>query len=303
MRSIAFVTCVPGGLVRPDGFTEDDSLAAVLLTQAGHCVEAVRWDDPSVDWAGYDLVVVRSPWDYFHRLPEFLSWFDLLERVGARVHNPVPVLRANLHKRYLLELAEQGVAVTPSALVERGEAPSLAAMLETRVWQEAVVKPAVSGGAFQTWRVTRETAAESQGRFATLVAERDVLVQPYLADIVDDGEWSLVYFLGGFSHAARKYPAHGDFRVQSQHGGSLRAASATPELIATGAAILAHAAEPYLYARVDGVATQAGFLLMELEVLEPALFLATHPAAPGRFVDAILNTIPTAVVRDSKETP
>jgi len=301
MRSIAFVTCSPFGPIRPDGFTPDDALTAECLERAGVRVRAVRWDDAAADWAGYDLVVVRTPWDYFRRLQEFLVWLDRIEASGARVHNPVAVIRENLDKRYLLALAERGVRVTPSALAERGVAPSLADLLAARGWDEAVVKPVVSGAAFETWRVSRADAVAQQGRFAALVAERDMLVQPYLAEIAAGGEWSLVFFHGEFSHALRKFPASGDFRVQQVHGGTLDAAVAPRELIETAAGILAKAGPPLLYARVDGVMTREGFCLMELELIEPELFVRTDPAAPDRFARAIQHTIEAAAVSRGPE--
>ena len=294
MRPIAFVTCTPFGPIRPDGLTADDALAVAALKSEGIPVHAVRWDDADADWLAYALVVIRTPWDYFRRLPEFLRWLDQLEALGAPVHNPIPVLRENLDKAYLLRLLEQGVAVTPTALVPRGLAPSLTALLAQRDWEEAVVKPAVSAAAFETWRVSRSSVERAQSHFAALVADRDVLVQPYLSEIAEGGEWSLVFFHGEFSHALRKFPATGDFRVQQYHGGSLSQATATPELIATAKELLAHVPGPLLYARVDGVMTGDAFLLMELELIEPELFLRTDPAAPARFARAIQQTMVAA---------
>lgn len=294
MRPIAFVTCTPFGPIRPDGWTADDALAASALESEGIPVRAVRWDDADADWLGFALIVIRSPWDYFRRLPEFLGWLDRLEALGAPVHNPIPVLRDNLDKAYLMRLLEQGVAVTPTALIPRGLAPSLTALLAQRGWEEAVVKPAVSAAAFETWRVSRSSVERAQSRFAALVADRDVLVQPYLCEIAEEGEWSLVFFHGEFSHALRKFPASGDFRVQQYHGGSLSQANAPPDLIATARELLTHVPGPLLYARVDGVMTGAGFLLMELELIEPELFLRTDPAAPARFARAIQRTMVAA---------
>lgn len=293
MPTIAFVTCEPFGHIRADGFAPDDALAIADLERVGVHVSAVRWDDPSAAWEHFDLVIVRSPWDYFRRLPEFLAWLDHLERVGARVHNPVRVIRDNLDKRYLLDLAQRGVPVTPTVHVPRGAAPELAVVLAQRGWDEAVVKPAVSAAAFETWRVAVAGADAAQARFAALVAERDVLIQPFLAEIAEGGEWSLVFFTGRYSHALRKFPAPGDFRVQQYHGGSLQGAVAPPELIAEATAILAQASGPLLYARVDGVQTRDGFRVMELELIEPELFLRTDPAAPERFALAVQEVLAT----------
>ncbi len=294
MRPIAFVTCTPFGPILPDGLTADDALAVAALASDGITVHAVRWDDADVDWLAYALIVLRSPWDYFRRLPEFVAWLNRLESLGAPVHNPIPVLRDNLDKAYLVRLMEQGVAVTPTVLVPRGLAPSLTALLSQRDWDEAVVKPAVSAAAFETWRVSRSSVERGQARFAELVCDRDMLVQPYLAEIAEGGEWSLVFFHGEYSHALRKYPASGDFRVQQYHGGSLSEETAPPGLIATATELLTHVPGPLLYARVDGVMTDQGFLLMELELIEPELFLRTDPAAAARFARAIQRSMAAA---------
>ncbi len=301
MRPIAFVTCTPFGPIRPDGLTADDALVVAALESEGIPVHVVRWDDADADWLGFALIVIRSPWDYFRRLPEFLGWLDRLEALGAPVQNPIPVLRDNLDKAYLVRLLEQGVAVTPTVRIPRGLAPSLTALLAQRGWEEAVVKPAVSGAAFETWRVSRSSVERAQARFADLVCERDMLVQPYLADIAEGGEWSLVFFGGEFSHALRKFPASGDFRVQQYHGGSLSEATAPRDLIDTATALLAHVPGPLLYARVDGVMTGEGFLLMELELIEPELFVRTDPAAPARFARAIQQTMNAAASSRSRE--
>lgn len=284
LSRIAFVTHAG----RPD-LAEDDRLAAAEITRRGATVEATVWDDPGVDWSGFDRIVLRSCWDYHLRLPEFLGWLGGLERAGAPVWNPPAVVRGNTDKGYLVDLAAAGVPVVPTVRVERRA--DLASLLDERGWTDAVVKPAVSASAFLTRRVRREDAAVAQVDFDHLLTLSAALVQPFLPEVQSGGEWSLLFFAGEFSHAVLKRPRTGDFRVQAEHGGSSLAQEPAPELMAQARVVLDHIPGPWLYARVDGIEAGGTFLLMELELIEPSLFLDRDPEAPARFATAVLGTL------------
>ncbi len=279
-RSIAFVTYAE----RPEG-QPDDLLTLAPLAARGIAVTPAVWSDTAVEWTGFDAVVVRSPWDYFHHLDAFLAWLDRLEQAGTRLFNPPSILRPNTDKAYLRRLEAQGVPVVPTAWPS--EQDRLADVLAARGWDEAVVKPAVSGGAFETWRTNRAGADEAQERFEKLRRRGAVLVQPYLPAIETGGEASLVYFNGQFSHALVKRPKAGDFRVQPQHGGQQTGFQPDAALVQQGAEVLAVLPETPLYARVDGVVQHGTLLLMELEVTEPHLYLGTSAGAAERFADAL----------------
>jgi glutathione synthase/RimK-type ligase-like ATP-grasp enzyme len=273
--------------------TDDDLLLVHALSARGARVDARPWSDPDARWSRYDAVVVRSCWDYFLRPAEFHAWLDRLERDGATVHNPVPTLRWNADKRYLRDLEARGVPVVPTYWVPRGSTISLGEVRRRTGWPELVVKPAVSGGAHRTWR-SSHSAAGDDARLAESAAECEMLVQPMLAEIEREGEWSLHFFDGAFSHAIVKRPRAGDFRVQLEHGGSVVSVDPTAELIeAARRAIDAapNAGEPPLYARVDGCVVNGAFVLMELELLEPALSLAWADGAADRLADALLRRL------------
>ena len=193
------------------------------------------------------------------------------------------MLRWNADKRYLLALQAQGVDIIPMRVAPGRE---LQALLTGMQGRDVVVKPAVSGGAWHTVRGVVGAPDFAQA-IAALPAELDFLVQDFVPGIVADGEWSLLFFDGRYSHAVIKRPARGDYRVQSQHGGSVEAAEPTPAMIDSAQRVLsATAALGYpdiAYARVDGVMVDGRFRLMELEVIEPALFLAGRPDAAERF--------------------
>lgn len=212
------------------------------------------WDDPDADWRSFDAIVIRSTWDYHKRFGEFHAWLDRME--GLPLWNPPAVLRWNTHKSYLLDLQARGIAIVPTLLVPRG--------------QGFIVKPAVSATAFRTER--HET-------------DCDVLVQPFVPEVVTDGELSFVFLGRRFSHAVRKRAASGDFRVQTEFGGSAEPFAPAPELIEQASHIASMLGEKWLYARIDCVVRDGRLLLMELEATEPSLFLDAESA--GRFADAI----------------
>jgi len=275
---------------RPE-VTDDDRLLADALSARGVAVCALPWSDPAARWSAFDAVVVRSTWDYFHRANEFHAWLDRLEAAGARVHNDVRILRWNADKTYLRDLDARGIPVIPTRWLAAGSPTSLRDLRRETGWTELVVKPTVSGGAHRTWRSAADAEAMDDERLAESLGGGEVMVQPLVREIEREGEWSLLFFGGAYSHAVLKRPGNGDFRVQREHGGTLNPAEPAASVIA--AAERALAAIPFrvdapLYARVDGCIVDGELRLMELEVLEPELFLRCAPEAAGRLADVLL---------------
>jgi glutathione synthase/RimK-type ligase-like ATP-grasp enzyme len=258
---------------------------AAALTGAGLIVEQRVWTDPGA-LAGYDLILPLFAWGYQR---DVAAWYGLLDRLEAEslpVANPVPVLRWNSDKAYLSELAAKGVAVVPTVEVAALDDASLATARGDLGADEVVIKPAISGGADGTHRIATGDAIP-----ADALGQRR-LVQPLMPGILTDGEFSLFFFGGKFSHAIVKRPAAGDFRVQEQFGGRETGWEANDAAQALAAAALAAAPAPPVYARVDMVGDGAGRLhIMELELIEPSLFLHHAPdkgAAFGRAVAGVL---------------
>ena len=280
--TVALVTCV----AHPQ-LSADDRLLLPALTEAGFDPLPLLWDDPAESWARHAAVIVRSCWDYHHRPREFHAWLDRLAAEGARVFNPVPLLRWNADKRYLRDLADAGIEVIPTAWVEQRDEASLADLAGARGWRHVVVKPSVSATAFETWRAGPDLTGEDEQRFRRLTGERPALVQPYLPDI-ERGELSLVFLDGQYSHAVLKRPRPGDFRVQTDFGGTVEPLRPEDHVVAAAARALAAAPGPTLYARVDLCLVNGRAQLMELELLEPALFFAHEPGAAARFTGALI---------------
>jgi len=266
---------------------EDDRLLPAALGELGIDSVPVVWSDPGVDWLAFDALVIRSPWDYFVRLAEFRAWLDARIANQVRLCNSAEILSWNFHKRYLEDLAVAGVPVVPTIIVPQGAQPDVAGLARARGWDEVVVKPAISAGAHSTHRFRVDEAGSQGTGIARILEDRDLLIQPFVPEILDAGELSLLFFDGEFSHAVRKRPRAGDYRVQSQHGGTTERLQARAHEIEAARACIAAAPALPVYARVDGVILEERFVLMELEVFEPHMFLAYDPSAAGRFARAI----------------
>lgn len=267
--------------------SDDDRLLLPALHARGIRAEPAVWNAAEAEWDRYDAVVIRSCWDYHLEADRFDDWTRDLESRSIPLWNPAPVLRWNARKTYLRELAAAGVPTVPTRFVDRAETADLDATLHDAGWDEVVVKPVVSASAYETWRAGRGRA-EDGARFRRLAARVPLMVQPFLPEIERDGEWSLCFFGGRYSHAVLKRPRPGDFRVQADHGGGYQPAEPAPAVVDAAERALRAAGRATVYARVDGCVVGGVLRLMELELLEPGMFLAIHPGAADRFARAIV---------------
>ena len=273
--------------------TDDDLHPLRAACEAeGLRADIVAWDDPTVSWSRFDAVVLRSPWDYTRRLPEFLAWCDRVSPATTLL-NPVEVVRWNTDKHYLGELARKGLPVIESHYLEPGDDPAGLPDLE-----EFVVKPCVGAGSRGARRFVRSERDAAIAHAASLLETgQSVLIQPYLAAVDSAGETGLLFFDGRFSHAIRKGPL-------LRRGEDATRALFAPEHIAArvpsdeerdvAKRILAAMPFPRLaYARVDLLPSANGPMLLELELTEPSLFFATAPGAAARFARVLAQRIAT----------
>jgi len=262
------------------------------LGRRGLASEIRAWDDPGVDWSDAPVTVVRSTWDYTARREAFLGW---AERVAASsaLWNPPEVLRWNTHKAYLLELERRGVPVLPTELVRRGHPVDLQGLLRRRGWEEAVAKPAVGLGGVGARRVGRDPEADAR-HLEALLAEGDALVQVFAPSVESEGELSLVWLDGAVSHAVRKRPGAGEFRVHRRYGGREEPLEPGPAACRAALRALEACPGPRLYARVDLVEQAGALRVMEVELVEPALFLEPGSAGLKRLCDALEHRLATA---------
>jgi hypothetical protein len=259
----------------------DQSLLMQALAGAGVEATILAWDDPDAPFAAFDLVVVRSTWNYFEQVEAFVAWAARVAE-QTRLLNPAPVVAWNARKTYLAELEKRGVAVVPTVFVPRGRPPRLEALLEERGWDAVVIKPVVSAGSFRTERFDRATVAAGQAFLAGLAADRGAMVQRWMPSVETHGERSLVWIDGEFTHAIRKSP---------RFAGGFEQVTEVPvadDERAFATRTLAPLADQLLYARVDLVRDgEDGLCLMELELIEPSLFFRQSPVALARFVAAL----------------
>lgn len=263
------------------GYVADDDLAIEPLAALGHEVETLSWRQTTRDWSEFDLVVIRTPWDYQRDPDAFLETLDSIED-KTRLANPASIARWNFEKHYLLELHLDGIEIVPTIWDAEYSVENFAKWQDALLSQTLIVKPTVSATAEHTYKLEGFDAS-LQGVFD----ERSFLVQPFVEMIVFEGEYSLFFFNGEYSHTILKSPKTNDFRVQEEHGGIITAVRPEPSMLTTATAVLGRLSEKLLYARVDLVRYHGRFAVMELELIEPALYLRMDGEAPRRFARAI----------------
>lgn len=270
-----------------DGHKADEVLLREALRTRGCKAVSVPWDEPGVDWGGFDLCLVKSTWDYNRKYDEFLAWARRVEAVTV-LRNPADLIAWNSDKTYLRELGERGVRTVPTVWVSQGPEASLREILAAEGWERAVVKPVVDLGAENLRRV-RAGDEEGEAALAEVLRRHDAMVQPFLPSLEARGETSLIHVDGKLTHAVRKRPAPGDFRVQEIWGGSRERTEPAPGEVELAERALAQLDSVPLYARVDVVEGLDGApCLIELELIEPNLYLGECPTAAEALADALL---------------
>lgn len=309
MKTLALVTAIAAT-------GHDDDLAPLLdaCAKVGVHARAVAWDDPTISWRQFDAALLRSPWDYTERLPEFLAWCDRLDQ-HIPLLNPVHVVRWNTDKHYLSDLMTTGVPVVATTFVEPDAEPLLAlqAFLAVDSAPEFVVKPAISAGARDTQRYSRAQEFAAGNHIARLLDQgRSAMLQPYLAAVDNIGETALIYFDGRFSHAIRKGALLQRDAAATDTpfaAGDITSHEATPSELTLADRVLAAASrllqlgEPLSYARVDLIRDDEGHpRLLELELTEPSLFFAQSPGSAERFAAILADRLGSGTVRTRTAT-
>ncbi len=278
---IAIATCAAYADLKAD-----DELLRQALEARGVVARPVVWDEEGIDWSKFDLCLVGSTWDYHEKHRPFLSWAQQVE-AASTLRNPASLIAWNSDKSYLRELAERGLRIVPTVWVDRDDGADLKEVLAGEGWSEAVVKPVIDLGARNLHRVRIDERSPALDQ--ALQRSPKAMVQPFFPSVEEQGELSLIYIAGALTHAVRKRPAPGDFRVQSIWGGSVERTEPESAEIELAEGALAQLDEPPLYARVDLVAGPDGApCLIELELIEPNLYLTEHPPAAQSLAEAAL---------------
>ncbi|MBL8722535.1 MAG: hypothetical protein JNK49_00730 [Planctomycetes bacterium] len=281
----------------------DDRHLHAALRARGLAFEQPVWNDPAVDWGRYDAVLVRTTWDYQEHLPEFRAF---AAAVGARTRldNPPAVLHWNTHKFYLRELAARGVPIADTEWLPRGGAVDLGAWAKARGYREGFLKPAVGATARETLRFATDAAGLrlAAAHVQRLLPHEDLLLQPFLPEVLTRGEWSAVFVDGAIVQCVRKIPVPGDYRVQDDFGARDEpyeplpderrlAVAAMAAACGPGGAVPGASGQPLLYGRADFLWGDAGPVLTELELVEPSLFFRHAPHTAELLVAAWLRRL------------
>ncbi|PSJ42997.1 ATP-grasp domain-containing protein [Allosphingosinicella deserti] len=283
MPRLAILTPDPADLHHEVRWANVVEINAAPLRAAGFAVEQRVWTDPG-DLTGFDLVLPLLAWGYPRAHERWVDAVRTWAAAGVRLHNPASVLIWNSDKAYLGRLGERGVPVVPTVYAERIDAALLEETARIFGTDRLVAKPRISAGAWETIRW-------SPGDPLTGGPSGPAMIQPYLAQIESEGEVSILYFGGRFSHAIAKRPQPGDFRVQPEYDGIITAHVPTRDERAVAERVLAQIEEPLLYARVDLVHGPSGPMLIEIELIEPDLYLGYDPAKGAAFAVAATELI------------
>ncbi len=290
LTSSKYMTTDPGDEF-VDNILEEDRLLIGALEKRGLKATRTYWDDPEFNWADTKCVLFRTPWDYFNRYDEFEPWLKKAGKVTKFI-NPLDVIYWNIDKHYMLDLEKAGINIPPTIFIEPGDKRSLTKITTELNWEEFILKPAISGGAWHTYRMNRENISEHESVFTELIMDRSMLVQEYQKSMLSRGEVSYMVFGGKFTHAVLKKGKGEDFRVQENFGGTVHDYSPTREEIEFAQLVVEKAKPGIIYARVDVMKDNKSKLTLgELEVFEPALWLRKHPPAADLLADLIAGVV------------
>ncbi len=274
-----------------------DNLLDMPLAQLGWQTKLVSWRSEKTNWQEFDAVIIRSPWDYQDDANAFISVLEQIDCSTAKLQNSLATVRWNIDKIYLKSLAEHKVTIVPTLWQAKFSTKQLDDFFEHFNCQQLVIKPRISANADNTFWLKKDSAAQYTRQLDAVFSQSEFIVQPFMSSVVTEGEFSLFYFDGQYSHAILKMPKADDFRVQEEHGGRLKAITPEKALLvqadATLAAITKITGEMPLYARVDFVRfgdknTGEEFALMEAELIEPSLYFNMDDNSAERFAKAFV---------------
>lgn len=263
-----------------------DKLLFEPLKTLGWIAEEISWRNEKVNWSDFEAVIVRSTWDYQNDLEKFKI---VLEKINSVSHleNDLELMRWNMNKNYLFDLEQKGVRIVETIWEKKFNSETALKYFEKLNTDEIIIKPNISANADNTFRLTKEKLYDNISELEKIFEAKEFMVQPFLNNIVDEGEYSLFFFNGGFSHSVLKKPKEKDFRVQEEHGGDIQPITAPAEIVLVAENIIKKLFTIPLYGRVDLVRTKNNeFALMELELIEPSLYLNKDEKSPFRFAKA-----------------
>lgn len=270
-----------------DGWEIDSDLSFEPMETLGWSVDMLPWRSTGVEWDAYDAVYICTPWDYPDDPEAFLALLETIDRSMAILVNDISLVRWTIPKTYLRDLESRGAAVVPSLWYDVFDADLLPGFFDAHQTDRIIIKPVVSTNAHNTFLLEKNVPATVAEQLEQTFSNRPFVVQPFIENVKGEGEYSVFFFCNEYSHAILKIPNDEDFRVQEEHGARIIAAEPERALLETAANVLKLVQPMPVYARCDFLRGPDGrFLLMELEVIEPSLYLRMDKAAPIRFARA-----------------
>ena len=264
-----------------------DKLLIDPMSKLGWDAEEISWRKENVDWNDFDAVIVRSTWDYQNDSEKFLNVLENINSSSAHLENDLELMKWNMNKNYLFDLETKGVRIVDTIWEKNFNSNNAYDYFNKLNSEEIIIKPNISANADNAFRISKENYINHIQDLENVFAQRDFMIQPFIQNIVDEGEFSLFFFNGEFSHCVLKKPKENDFRVQEEHGGKFRSVVPTEQQISIAKNIVNKLSVLPLYARADLVRIDDNdFALMELEVIEPSLYLNTDKQSPERFAKA-----------------
>ncbi|HMS40012.1 MAG TPA: hypothetical protein PKE69_07300 [Pyrinomonadaceae bacterium] len=281
MRKICFLS-----MDSLENYVSDDEIAIPFLNELGWQVETISWRDSAVDWNDFEAVIIRTPWNYQKSPNEFLEVLRKIDASKARLENPLKIVEWNLSKQYLRELEAKKIKIVPTIWDEKTvDETNFNRWREHFQTDEIIIKPIISATAEFTYRLKKFSPELTE-----IFANKPFMIQPFMPKIVTEGEFSLFYFGGIYSHTILKTPKVKDFRVQEEHGGIITQIMPSEKLLQTAQKVFNQISDELLYARIDFVRDENdNFCLMELELIEPALYFRMDKDAPEEFAKTVNN--------------
>ena len=270
-----------------DGWSIDFDLSFEPMRMLGWAIDVIAWRSVKVDWDQYQAVYICTPWDYPEDPDSFIALLESIEGSSAILVNDMALVHWNLPKTYLRDLQARGAAIVPSLWHDKFDREALPGFFDTHRCDRIIIKPVVSTNAHNTFLLASAVPAKTIEQLEKTFAARPFVVQPFIENVQVEGEYSLFFFSNEFSHAILKTPKEEDFRVQEEYGSSIISVEPESELLETAAEVLSLVDPIPVYARCDFLRGADGrFLLMELELIEPSLYLRMDSEAPMRFARA-----------------
>jgi len=272
-------------------FVSDADLSFAPMAELGWEAEMVLWRSP-VDWNDYDLVYICTPWDYQNDVAGFFEVLDRIEASSAKLVNSLDLVHWNLEKNYLRDLESRGAGIVPSIFCDAFDEQDIAGWFAAHGKDRIVVKPLVGANSDHIVVLTNPVPLEVIDELRATYSSRPFFVQPFMERVLSEGEYSTFFFNGEYSHAILKKPEAGDFRSQEEFGADIRSVEAPQALIDTAHDVVALVKPLPVYVRADFVRDDNDcFLVMELELIEPSLYLRTDPGSAARFAKALVTSI------------